>query len=299
MAALRRRGLACRAADPPEIWVCCPFCERRGTTPDLRFRLGVNVVSGLGHCFNCGWRSRAALKALRIGHIRMIETMTAKPVVRRPRPKLPDDYQELALIDKDVWGHWERVAMDYLHGRGIHMGQIRRHRIGLSLTGPHHHRIIFPIRINEKLVGFSARTITEATPKWLHSKGLAAPFVVRESERGVIVVEGIMDALAVDRVVRRWSEPPGVIALLGTRMTETRHRIIRKADKVILWMDPDTAGDTAMMTIGARLFDAGHTVVVIESETDPGDMDRDAIESILTVERPWGPYLFVRRLKGL
>ena len=57
--ALEAAGIEVRpGASDEEIWMCCPFCQERGESPDGRFRLGVNIRTGQGQCFNCSWKGR-------------------------------------------------------------------------------------------------------------------------------------------------------------------------------------------------------------------------------------------------
>ena len=57
--ALEAAGIEVRSgASAEEIWMCCPFCQERGESPDGRFRLGVNLRSGKAQCFNCQWKGR-------------------------------------------------------------------------------------------------------------------------------------------------------------------------------------------------------------------------------------------------
>ncbi len=50
--ALRLRGISYhrQVLNPAEVYVCCPFCETRGESADKRFRLGLNMWRGFGHC---------------------------------------------------------------------------------------------------------------------------------------------------------------------------------------------------------------------------------------------------------
>ena len=48
-----------------EASLCCPFCVERGETEDTRFRLGINVSTAVGHCFNCHWKGSGAINIAR------------------------------------------------------------------------------------------------------------------------------------------------------------------------------------------------------------------------------------------
>ena len=290
---LRRRGIASKPSIGPEILVCCPFCISRGTTPDRRYRLGVNTETGMGHCFNCGYRTRSrALRDLRIAKA----VSTAAAPERRPEVAPPDDFQPLRKSDR---GYWERKAWRYLERRGVSGSQMRRHGIGLSLTGRAHHRVVFPIRGGGEARGWSARSITEATPKWLHSVGLASCYVARRVRPGgaAVVTEGILDALA---VARGTGYGVGVVALLGTRLTPAKWGPLEPCRDVLLWLDPDQAGVSAMGQLAPELADRGKRVwVPPQLETDPGDLPDDCILPALRARKPWTPAEQTLRMAGL
>jgi DNA primase len=116
-------------------------------------------------------------------------------------------------------------------------------------------RLIIPIRDPRgNVVGFGARGLNpEATPKYLNSPqselfdkssllfGLdLARRTIRESETAVIV-EGYMDALQAHQ-----SGFTNVVAQMGTALTEAQLRLLtRYANRLILALDPDTAGQVA------------------------------------------------------
>ena len=282
MQSLRGRGYACRSGGGDEIWVCCPFCTSRGTTPDRRYRLGVHAISGLAHCFNCRWRAfgTRTFTALRVA--RPDTAAVAVPVAKPPpKPSLPGDFEPLA-----EGGWWQDSAVQYLRDRRVSLEQARRHGAGLSLAGRFHHRIVFPIRRAGKLMGCTGRSITEAVPKWLHSRGLKGSFVACPpvANGPVVVTEGVFDALA---VARASNYRLGSVAILGTKLTADRYADFEHAGFVLLWMDPDAAGRNAVRGLGAMLADQGHTVRFARSAGDPGSMTNAEIAGAAKAAIPW------------
>lgn len=83
----------------------------------------------------------------------------------------------------------------------------------------------------------------------------------------VCVVEGIFDAIRVgDRAV----------SLLGTDYSEMHDIFVKSFDRVILWLDPDPAGESATRRVLERL--RGRDVTVVTGLKEPGDLapnDRD------------------------
>lgn len=293
LALLLRRGLDARVgARQGEIYLNCPFCVRRGTSPDHRQRLGLNVKKNVGHCFNCGWKSRTALRDLQVAVRTSLPTAAEAYTLREtePEPKtapaaLPESFQLLDGADTD---HWARRAWCSLIERGMPPSQIVRHRVGMCLTGPFHHRVVFPIRRKRRLLGITARTFVSATPKWLHSKDFTDAFEVSPASGPVVLAEGVMDALAIARAT---SYSLGVVALLGTKLSQRKRRSLRGRREAILWLDPDAAGlgPRGLGRLSAQLADLGvrsEWVPPVEGGSDPGDLEDAQILRGLAARRP-------------
>ncbi len=116
-------------------------------------------------------------------------------------------------------------------------------------------RLVIPIRdVQGEVVGFGARALSaDAGPKYLNSPqtpifdksrllfGLSqARRAIRESETAVIV-EGYMDVMQAHQ-----AGFTNVVAQMGTALTEPQLRLLaRYARRLILALDPDTAGQMA------------------------------------------------------
>src|SRR5574341_44756 len=116
-------------------------------------------------------------------------------------------------------------------------------------------RLVIPIRdLRGNVVGFGARALAaDATPKYLNSPqgalfdksrllfGLShARRAIREAETAVIV-EGYMDVMQAHQ-----AGYANVIAQMGTALTESQLKLLsRYATRLILALDPDTAGQMA------------------------------------------------------
>ncbi|UCG84202.1 MAG: DNA primase [Dehalococcoidia bacterium] len=118
------------------------------------------------------------------------------------------------------------------------------------------HRLMFPIRdIKGRVVGFGARALDDAVPKYLNSPQTAvfdksgilygidrAKGAIRE--RGLaVIVEGYMDVIT----AHQFGEA-NVVASMGTALTEKQMRILKGLTKRVAFaLDPDVAGDAATM----------------------------------------------------
>jgi DNA primase len=119
------------------------------------------------------------------------------------------------------------------------------------------HRVMIPIHdAKGRPIGFGARALkADDEPKYLNSPQTAlfdksrtlyalhaARQAIRE-QKVAVIVEGYMDALAAHQHGFR-----NVVASLGTALTEHQFRLLQKlASKIVLALDPDTAGINAML----------------------------------------------------
>ena len=168
----------------------------------------------------------------------------------------------------DEW----RLLRDYLLGRGysdedaLAAGMLTESESGGAPYDRFRGRVIIPIADDRGVfVGLGGRILGEGEPKYLNSpqtevfdKGrtLYGLDVAGEQAResgAVVVVEGYLD------VIGPWQAGfRNVVATMGTSLTE-RHaaRLTRFASRVVLAMDPDSAGMAAAERAGSLLLDFG------------------------------------------
>ena len=128
-------------------------------------------------------------------------------------------------------------------------------------------RLIFPISDRRGVViGFGARALGDATPKYLNSResdtfrkghhlyafNLAAEAI--RNERAAVLVEGYMDAIAAHQFGFR-----NTVASMGTALTTEQGHLLSGsgAQRIILALDADTAGAAATRRGVDVLRDAG------------------------------------------
>ena len=118
------------------------------------------------------------------------------------------------------------------------------------------HRLMFPIRdIKGKVVGFGARALDDAMPKYLNSPQTAifdkssilygidrAKGAIRENKLAVIV-EGYMDVITAHQ-----NGFANVVGSMGTALTEKQITVLKKLTRSLAFaLDPDIAGDAATL----------------------------------------------------
>lgn len=255
-----RRGIPWRMQPRDHIAICCVFCPENGETPDSKFRLSINMVTGAAYCFNCLWKSRNAFKAI-LRNLKMEVHLEGEvpEIEEQEIPQLPDDFQLLTRASSDL----DKIAIRYLRSRGITPEQVVAKRIGISLIGRFAYRIIFPVRDGKQLKGIVARDFTnQQEPRYLNSigdKGLyncnCAPV------KTAILSEGVFKALRIERLNTGFAS----MALLGRDITDFQIEQLRKREcrEVILWPDPDRPGRQGAVKIGQKLQENGLLVGVV------------------------------------
>jgi DNA primase len=141
-------------------------------------------------------------------------------------------------------------------------------------------RITFPISDRRgRIVGFGARTLGDAQPKYLNSPeteifnkrdllyGFPQVSEAIRRERSALVVEGYTDVLMLYQ-----SGIENAVATLGTATTPGHLRMLsRYADRIYVLFDPDAAGERAIERAAATAADLKLDLRVLRLPEDPAD----------------------------
>lgn len=153
---------------------------------------------------------------------------------------------------------WDAL-LNFMASRGfdgelLHESGLAQQRDSGGFYDRFRNRLMFPIRDREgSTVGFGARAIGDAIPKYLNSPqtpifdksaviyGLdLAKTAIRNAEE-VVIVEGYMDAIAAHQFGYT-----NVVASMGTALTEAQVGLIKRGSKrIVLALDADAAGQMA------------------------------------------------------
>jgi hypothetical protein len=300
-------------SDPNEVTICCPFCEERGESKDARFRLGINIGSGIGHCYNCHWKSgslaftvRALCQSAGIQwrhYLREgVEPASAPDSVEEvPIPVgLPPEYEQFRKGGDD---EIELRAVAYLVSRGVTRLQIKRHKIGYAAVGDYAWRVLFPVLGKDThIYGCVGRDFSgHGKPKYKNTPGIKLLWNGHRTSSMAILTEGVMDALSVERVIMDENLPAVVVSHLGTAITKYQIEQLLQYEEVIDIPDWDLPGVKGAITRGQILSDHRIKVRVAVPEkmndSDPGSMSADLIVSLIERALPWGRHA-ERRLRA-
>lgn len=206
-----------------------------------------------------------------------------------------------------------KVAQDYINKRNLDIGTVKKfglgfsfgirndlstHLLSLGFTNEEmtasglvikndnnfadrfKQRLMFPIfDVKDRVIAFGGRVLDDSLPKYMNSpetpiysksKNIYALNFARKAKVDkLLMVEGYMDVISLHK-----SGISNAIASLGTALTETQGRLMRKyASEIVLGYDADGAGQAAILrgldilrTLGCNV-----KVMKIEGAKDPDE----------------------------
>ena len=192
---------------------------------------------------------------------------------------------------------------NYLLGRGYTSAElVEAGLVAERDSGGHYdrfrNRLVFPIRdAKGDVVGFGGRALGDNTPKYLNSPqsavfdkstilygfDLARSHIQRSGQ--VVIVEGYMDV-----VIAHQAGQSNVVGTIGTALTDHHAELLKRiAKRVILSLDPDTAGDLAALKGSEVLQEHADKIVVpIRGERGMLGVERRSQVEIRIMQLPRG-----------
>lgn len=147
---------------------------------------------------------------------------------------------------------WPAIAREYAEKRHITPMQIERWGLGYALEGRLRGRLVIPIRDGfGQLLSYTARTWGDANRRYLepHTDERADKGAVfgeehwRSDRTTIIVSEGALNALAIERALDGTCERAEIGALEGSQLANGHTLRVGTFANVVIAADPDKAGD--------------------------------------------------------
>lgn len=233
------------------VSIDCPWCGKGNR------HFTVHVSKPVFNCWSCGVRGSWPLLIAKIEGIPLHEAermvsraafFTQSDQKEIEKKEIRPVYSEIELPRKSFWTARSR---SYLTGRGITHDQIDEYGFYYCRSGRERNRIILPVTMNGRTVGYQARAIDpDAEVRYLSPKGASmGRFLFNydelNRERGPVwVVEGIFDAVAVATLGLN------VVAVFGKRISEDQQNLLSEWGNLVLCFDADT-----LMTIEGHWYD--------------------------------------------
>jgi len=274
-----------------EYLISCPFC---GDPPSTHNHLYINTEKKVFYCFYCG--EHGSLKKL-------LDYVGEEGVRLEPRKGItekkkypPIDFSQFYPVT-GVENTNDRLAFTYLRGRGLSREEIEQYQIHYAAYGRYFGRVIVPIYEEGVLVCFVARSFLHfIEPKYLfphHGETLLTTAEAlfgydearkAESEQVYILVEGIFDAMAINRTL----EELRGIALLSKHMSKGQlYKLLRLPTNLFyVMLDADAHSDA--LKVGKQLSEWGREVrICFLEEGDPASLSDVAILEKVAEARPY------------
>lgn len=258
------------------VQIGCPFCAGGVGT-----HLGIKLPGAFASCWRCKGKSIPNTIQALLG-ISWPETRAILSKYETNKKIQQTQKKKIKLIDKKVkfpMGTTDLTPRHdaYLESRRFDPEYLEKvfDLQGTGPTGEYKHRIIAPIVLQDTLVSYQGRDITdkskikykacanedEALP---HKHTLYGADLAR-LER-VVIVEGITDV---------WRLGPGAVATLGTSFTPAQIKMLCKNwEKAFVLFDPEPTAQKIGNDLGEALGSTGMNVEILSLEgCDPGDME--------------------------
>lgn len=278
-------GLRNATVSRDEILCSCPFPENhRNGDRHPSFRL--NSEKGLWICYGCGERGNIVQLAQRVLGMSPVEAhgifdiwLTDDAIDNLVARNAPDS-RHVSPMQADI-GRWARTDCEYWHRRGFTDETIGRWQLGYSEEDG---RAVVPVYFGGNLVGWSMRATDDVTmPKWRHSPGLPKSEILfgmdRFSGDCAVLVEAPLSVIMLDQY-----GVSNAVASFGCKLSDRQARLLRgNYNSVLVFYDPDEAGQGGMRDAVAKLEDFMDVYVVPPTRDDPAamtiDEDLDALRS--------------------
>tara|TARA_R110002020_G_scaffold36419_2_gene109500 strand:+ start:4629 stop:5420 length:792 start_codon:yes stop_codon:yes gene_type:complete len=219
------------------------------------------------HCFRCDrneYHDKGIQTLEQLAELRKLneEAQNYKPA----EVTLPEDFTTEIPLEGRLW----------LYEGGLTPTTWKAHGIGYS---PKLKRVVLPVYNEGKLVWLQCRSLIKGQkPKYLQPSLERSTITFHHAPEGAdksvaVVVEDILSAIRVGKFVPTYS-------LLGTKITDGQVNQLAQHDKVITWMDNDTAGKSGSRAI-RRSVGLLADVANILTETDPKTLSDQRIKEEL------------------
>lgn len=255
----------------------CPFTQNH-FHGDRNPSFGINVDNGLWLCRSCGEKGnlpQLAEKVLGMDRYEAIRKFSVDLTPERIEQMVKDGYEPpkpMTPLQMDI-SRWMGGSNEYWHFRGFNDATIGRWKLGYDSQS---NRAVVPVYNDGDLVGWSKRAIDpDDQPKWMHSKSMEKSRILfgldRVSSDAAIVVEAPLSVIMLDQYGVSNS-----VATFGCKMSDAQARMLRaNFNTVMLWYDPDDAGQAGTRDAVDKLKDFVDVYVVPPTRDDPAAMSLD------------------------
>ena len=287
----------------PQYKCDCPFCGKES-------HFYINRLTQMWDCKKC-WQSGNLYKLLKfLDKLYLLggRTVKEREALVSVREMLEervtgDGTEELSeMPEVKLPAGWKvlKNGSPYLDGRGVSAEECRRYEIGSTKIFPKYKNyIIIPIRDDGVIRGFIGRYASKSVPRdaLRYNNSLGTEFarllfgydeIVEGKTETVILVEGVFDKIAVDRVLDTWSDDSiKCVATFGKKISDYQiSKLVRKqVGSVVLLYDYDAIRE--IKRYGLELEKFFITNITFTTRKDIDECTRDeALEVFNHLQEP-------------
>lgn len=269
-------------------YICCPFCHHvTSKQPDTKFHLGISpATKNKYHCYRCSssgdiidFVSKIDKKPKKEVVHWLIRQSKLHPTEKNIKKEVEDDsinYISLPSLYIPIESNeLPKMVKKYIKKRRLTIDQCKQYDIGYCTLGNYCHRLIVPIRFNNRVATFIARDMTGIAekPKMYPYDSPVSQILfnwdIAKTKDFIVICEGVFDAI---RVGER------AVALLGSSMSDEQLDLIssRPFKKIYICLDYDALKKSKKIL--SRLFTFFDAYIThLPQDKDPADHTRQEI----------------------
>ncbi len=267
----------------------CPFCD------DPSNHLGIRYKDLRVSCWKCGGHSIEDL-IIEVAECSYQEAKRLRSTLGAGQVDLSSNVEKTAssvfttkktLLPPESSIHFPRLHNQYLKSRGFkYRTLIKKYKLqAVHTIGRYKFRIIIPIYMNNKLVSFTSRDVTdEQEPKYLHARPEEVALKAKETIYNYDSLQKGADAFALEGPVDVWKMGDGSIALLGVRHTETQLKLLMRKEirTLFIFFDREPQAQRIARRLGrlAAPLVRSVEIVTLQEKEDPGELTFSEVETI-------------------
>lgn len=208
----------------------------------------------------------------------------------------PDSASPIPTMDERVLEPYRKIHPYMTETRGCPIDNLIANNVGYGefrinlgteeqanwISSP---RIVLPHFWKGKLVGWQTRRlVSDGTAKYLNTPDFPKDTTLYNhdlKQPTAVVVESVLSVL-------RHGDRHHMVGTFGAEVTDRQMRFLSQYQRVILWMDNDSAGWRSTVAM-AEFLESYGPVYVVSSEwaADAGDMDDDTVDALIEEAIPY------------
>lgn len=260
----------------------CPFCGN-----DPSFHLGINLSSGIYHCWICG--AKGPLKKYlqhQLGLSReKVKKLTSEYGINFHEEEEPKRNAAQIVFPKGLEDSIPQPHKNYLRRRGFDADYvIKKYQLKAyyHVGGKWSYRLVIPIFIDGEIVSFIARDVTDKqTPKYKNLSNEQSIINVKNCLYGIDSIKKGGKAILVEGIFDQWRVGDGSCAFLGVEYTNQQLFLLYEKELKEVYVMFDSDAIKKANKLGHILSTFVPKVEIIELDKgDPSDMGEEEINKL-------------------